>query len=63
MEENPGDLLKGHPLFESKEQQRQARDRLPIEEKLAILVEMQKTARAIAIAAGRKPTPVWDESS
>jgi len=33
--------------------------RLPIEEKLKILVSMQKLAREIFIATGRKPGRVW----
>lgn len=33
---------------------------LPIEAKLQILIEMQRWARAIRVATGRPPNPVWD---
>jgi hypothetical protein len=40
-------------IFEEKEGQRKKRAALPIEEKLKILVEMQKRALAIAESQGR----------
>lgn len=33
---------------------------LPPEEKLRLIVEMQKWARAAHLATGRPPTPVWN---
>jgi hypothetical protein len=47
-------------VLEFKEARRRELAKLPPEEKLRILVEMQKWARAARIATGRPPTPVWD---
>ncbi len=47
-------------VLEAKAERRKQLAQLPPEEKLKILVEMQKWARAIHIATGRPPTPVWD---
>lgn len=46
-------------MAEAKKVYRKRLAQLPIEEKLRILVEMQKRARAIRVATGRSPTPVW----
>ncbi|MCS7065086.1 MAG: hypothetical protein NZL85_02290 [Fimbriimonadales bacterium] len=47
-------------VLEFKEARRKELAKLPPEEKLRIIVEMQKWARAAHIATGRPPTPVWD---
>jgi hypothetical protein len=47
-------------VLEFKEARRKQLAQLPPEEKLRILVEMQKWARAAHIATGRPPTPVWN---
>ncbi|OYT71792.1 MAG: hypothetical protein CFK49_02030 [Armatimonadetes bacterium JP3_11] len=47
-------------MLEFKEARRKQLAQLPPEEKLRILVEMQKWARAAHIATGRPPTPVWN---
>jgi hypothetical protein len=44
----------------AREASRRALARLPIEEKVRIIVRMQKAARAIALATGRPPPRVWD---
>jgi hypothetical protein len=47
-------------VLEFKEARRKQLAQLPPEEKLLIIVEMQKWARAAHIATGRPPTPVWN---
>ncbi|GIV06015.1 MAG: hypothetical protein KatS3mg016_1590 [Fimbriimonadales bacterium] len=47
-------------VLEFKEARRKQLAQLPPEEKLRIIVEMQKWARAAHIATGRPPTPVWN---
>lgn len=47
-------------VLEFKEARRKQLAQLPPEEKLRIIVEMQRWARAAHIATGRPPTPVWN---
>lgn len=47
-------------VLSAKAERRKQLASLPPEEKLKIIVEMQKWARAIHIATGRPPTPVWN---
>lgn len=47
-------------MLEFKEARRKKLSQLPPEEKLRIIVEMQRWARAAHIATGRPPTPVWN---
>jgi len=47
-------------VLEFKAARRKALANLPPEEKLRLIVEMQKWARAAHIATGRPPTPVWN---
>ncbi|MCX7925922.1 MAG: hypothetical protein N2554_08950 [Fimbriimonadales bacterium] len=47
-------------MLEFKEARRKQLAQLPPEEKVRIIVEMQKWARAAHIATGRPPTPVWN---
>ncbi len=47
-------------VLEFKEARRRQLAQLPPEEKLRIIVEMQKWARVAHIATGRPPTPVWN---
>lgn len=47
-------------VLKFKEARRKKLAQLPPEEKLRIIVEMQKWARAVHLATGRPPTPVWD---
>ena len=47
-------------LFREKDQRRKRLAALPIEEKIRILVEIQKLSNDIREKTGRKPLPVWD---
>ncbi len=47
-------------VLQAKAERRKQLAQLPPEEKLRILVQMQKWARAVHIATGRPPTPVWN---
>ncbi len=47
-------------VLEFKERRRKELAQLPPEEKLRLIVEMQKWARAAHLATGRPPTPVWN---
>ncbi len=47
-------------VLEAKAERRKRLAQLPPEEKLKILVEMQKWARQAHLATGRPPTPVWN---
>lgn len=49
-----------HRVLEFKEARRKQLAQLPPEEKLRIIVAMQRWARAAHIATGRPPTPVWN---
>jgi hypothetical protein len=46
-------------LFREKQERRKRLAALPIEEKIRILVEMQKLSNDIREKTGRKPLPVW----
>ena len=46
-------------LLRAKEERRKALARLPIEEKIAIVVQLQKIAYEIGTAVGRSPSPAW----
>ena len=45
--------------FESRRQRRAELARLPIEQKLADLLDLQRTVSEIAISAGRPGKPAW----
>jgi len=47
-------------IFASKRENRLWLSRLPIEEKIRMLVEMQERANRIREATGRPPLPVWE---
>ncbi len=46
--------------LEARAAARRERARLPMEEKVRIIIRMQKIARAMALATGRPPPRVWD---
>ncbi|MBI4369388.1 MAG: hypothetical protein HY547_04085 [Elusimicrobia bacterium] len=46
-------------LLKSKERARRRLARLPIEEKIKILISMQKISNQIRANCGRKPLPPW----
>lgn len=46
-------------VLRDKERRRQALARLPIEEKIRVLVRMQRTANEIRLRTGRTPCRVW----
>ena len=46
-------------LFREKDMRRKRLAALPIEEKIRILVRMQKLSNDIREKTGRKPLPVW----
>jgi hypothetical protein len=46
-------------LFREKRERRKRLAALPIEEKIRILVQMQKLSNDIREKTGRKPLPVW----
>ena len=46
-------------LFLAKEKRRRTLARLPIDEKIRVLVELQKMADGIRAAVGRSGPPVW----
>ena len=47
-------------LFRAKEERRRELARLPIEEKIRIIVELQKMANGILAATGRAQRRVWE---
>ncbi len=46
--------------LEARAAARRERARLPMEKKVRIIIRMQKTARAIALATGRPPFRLWE---
>jgi len=46
-------------IFEGKKRRRRARARLPIEEKISILVRLQRLGNDIRRARGRPALPEW----
>ncbi|HLP59907.1 MAG TPA: hypothetical protein VK186_13790 [Candidatus Deferrimicrobium sp.] len=47
-------------IFQAKEEFRKERSKLPIEEKIKILVQLQEIANEAAKATGRRePRPIW----
>lgn len=48
------------PLFRAKERRRKKLARLPIEEKVRIIVELQTIENEIRRATGRPTKPEWD---
>jgi len=48
-----------HTLFRAKAARRHRLAALPIEEKIRILIEMQKLSNDIRQKTGRKPLPEW----
>ncbi|MGE5340434.1 MAG: hypothetical protein ACM3SY_03030 [Candidatus Omnitrophota bacterium] len=51
-----------HSIFEAKRNFHKERAKLPIEEKIKILVQMQRIAHEISIKKKKKnvPSPVWN---
>jgi len=48
-------------ILTSKRLRREELANLPYEKKIEIVIELQKLARAVRIASGQPPTPVWEQ--
>jgi hypothetical protein len=50
-------------IFDGKRRRRRQLAQLPVEEKFEILLQLQRLATDVAIAAGRKPRKPWPVKS